>query len=167
MVVTGDDVVFDLEQNKGSILASPVLTDDSQDSDFKVTGGRMHLDQVNKVVAAAEGVTVLSEEATVTCDTLTLFYEDNKGDAFGNVVLSNQDGRVDADSADFTILDRRLEEIGLYPQVVTRYRTEGSDSVTLTSRSLTMDLREEKKEVMYFTGGVSGIYYWIEETPQE
>lgn len=167
ILVTGDDVSYDLGEDKGSITHNPMLREDSDSSEFHITSRRMHIDQKTKSASAAEDVRIVTEDATVYCDTLVLFYEKDFGHAFGNTAIESPEGRIDADSADFKLSGRNLEEIFLYPWVVTRYRAEGEDSVVVESPNLTIDLRKKNAETMIFTGGASGTYFWQEAANSE
>ena len=167
ILVTGDDVSYDLAQDKGSITQNPMLREDSDSSEFHITSQRMHIDQKTKSASAAEDVRIVTEDATVYCDTLVLFYEKDFGHAFGNTAIESPEGRIDADSADFKLSGRNLEEINLYPWVITRYRAEGEDSVVVESPYLTIDLGKKNAETMIFTGGASGTYFWKEAANSE
>jgi lipopolysaccharide export system protein LptA len=167
ILITGDDVSYDLGKDRGSIMRNPVLREDSDSSDFRIVSERMHIDQGGKSASAAERVRIITDDATVHCDTLVLFYEKDFGHAFGNTVIESREGRIEADSADFTLAGRNLEEIFLYPDVVTRYRAEGEDSVVVRSHYLTIDLSKKNAETLIFTGGARGTYYWKEATEQD
>ena len=162
ILVTGDEVSYDLGKDRGSVLRNPILREERDSSDFRITSKRMHIDQGNKSASAAENVRIVTEDANVYCDTLILFYEQDFGHAFGNTAIESPDGRIEADSADFRLTGRNLEEIFLYPYVVTRYRTEGQDSVVVRSPYLTIDLSKKNAETLIFTGGTSGTYFWRE-----
>jgi lipopolysaccharide export system protein LptA len=167
ILVTGDDVSYDLSEDKGSITQNPMLREDSDSSGFHITSRRMHIDQKTKSASSAEDVRIFTEDATVYCDTLVLFYERDFGHAFGNTAIESPEGRIDADSADFRLSGRNLEEIFLYPWVITRYRAEGEDSVVVESSNLTIDLGKKNAETMIFTGGASGTYFWQEKANSE
>jgi lipopolysaccharide export system protein LptA len=162
ILVTGDEVSYDLAKDKGSIARNPMLREDSDSSGFNITSQRMHIDQKTKSASAAENVHIVTEDATVYCDTLVLFYEKDFGHAFGNTAIESPEGRIEADSTNFRLTGRNLEEIFLYPDVVTRYRTEGQDSVVVRSPYLTIDLSKKNAETLIFTGGASGTYFWRE-----
>ncbi|TKJ41428.1 hypothetical protein CEE36_08220 [candidate division TA06 bacterium B3_TA06] len=169
ILITGDDVFYDLGKDKGSVSRNPILREERDSSDFRITSERMHLDQGAKSASAAEDVRIVTEDATVYCDTLVLFYEKDFGHAFGNTAIESPEGRIEADSADFKLSGRNLEEIFLYPWVITRYRAEGQDSVVVNSPYLTIDLSKKNAEILIFTGGTSGTYFWREEeaAPQQ
>lgn len=166
ILVTGDAVSYSLEDDKGTIERNPRLREDRDSSNFQITSKRMHIDQGNKSASAAENVRIVTEDANVYCDTLILFYEQDFGHAFGNTAIESPEGRIEADSADFRLTGRNLEEIFLYPYVVTRYRTEGQDSVVVRSPYLTIDLSKKNAETLIFTGGTSGTYFWREAEPR-
>lgn len=167
ILITGSDASYDLGSNRGTIARDPVLREDSASSDFQVTSRRMHLDQGQKYASAGQDVRIVTEDATVYSDTLTLYYDQDRGDASGRVRIKNPEGEIEADSARFTLEERRLEEIDLYPLVVTRYRTEDQDSVVVSSPYLKIDMREKNSEMLIFTGGAIGTYYWEEQSPSE
>lgn len=162
ILITGDDVSYDLGKDRGSVLRNPILREERDSSDFRITSKRMHIDQGNKSASAAENVRIVTEDANVYCDTLILFYEQDFGHAFGNTAIESPEGRIEADSANFWLTGRNLEEIFLYPDVVTRYRTEGEDSVVVRSPYLTIDLSKKNAETLIFTGGTRGTYFWRE-----
>lgn len=162
ILVTGDEVSYSLEDDKGTIERNPRLREDRDSSGFQITSKRMHLDQGAKSASAAENVRIVTEDATVYCDTLVLFYERDFGHAFGNTAIESPEGRIEADSADFKLAGRDLEEIFLYPWVITRYRAEAEDSVVVESPYLTIDLSKKNAEIMIFTGGARGTYFWRE-----
>jgi lipopolysaccharide assembly outer membrane protein LptD (OstA) len=166
ILITGDDVSYDLGKDRGSVLRNPILREERDSSDFRITSERMHIDQGARAASAAGKVRILTEDATVHCDTLVLFYEKDTGHAFGNTAIESPEGRIEADSADFRLAGRNLEEIFLYPDVVTRYRTEGQDSVVVHSPYLTIDLSKKNAETLIFTGGTSGTYFWREAEPR-
>lgn len=167
ILVTGDDAVYDLEANEGSILRNPGLTDEKDSTSFNIRSKRMHLSQKNETASAAEDVKVFTGDATVSCDTLILYYNKDEGYAFGKTSIRNTDGVISSDSAHFYIAERKINEISLYPSVRTKYRTEGEDSVVLTSPALDIDLSVKNSEKLIFSGGVNGTYYWKEKKSEE
>lgn len=167
ILITGDEATYDLGAERGTIARNPVLRQDSDSSDFEVTSQRMHLDQGSRSASAAGGVRIVTEDATVYSDTMTLYYDADWGNASGNVRIENPEGVISADSSKFTLFERRIEEIDLYPWVTTRYRTEDEDSVVVTSPYLKIDTRRENNEMLIFTGGASGTYYWKEQSQTE
>lgn len=167
ILITGEDVHYNLEEDRGSILRNPGLSEDVEDSDFHIASQRMHLDRNLKSASAAENVRIFTSDATVSCDTMILYYQEDRGEAAGSVTIDNPDGRIEADSADFILSSRELQEITLYPDVTTRYRTEGADSVVVDAPRLTIDMRNKDHEVLIFTGGVDGTYFWREEQSEE
>lgn len=167
ILITGEEVTYSLANNRGTIMKRPVLTDDSDSSDFRVTSERMYLDQGKHVASAAGNAKIITDQTTIYCDTLIFYYNEDRGYAFGNTSIASSEGRIDADSADFKLAGRNLKEIFLYPAVETRYRTEGQDSVVVRSPYLTIDLSDKNHETLIFTGGTSGTYYWREEAEEE
>ncbi|MBN2379516.1 hypothetical protein JXM67_06910 [candidate division WOR-3 bacterium] len=163
IVIVGEEVTYSLKEDRGSIMKLPVLTDDSDSSDFRVTSERMHLDQGRHAASAAGNARVFTEDAIVNCDSLVLFYNEDRGLGIGNTSIVSPEGKIESDSADFKLQGRKLNEIFLYPSVTTRYRTEDQDSVVVNSVYLTIDLSEKDHETLIFTGGCSGTYYWREE----
>lgn len=163
ILVTGGEVTYSLEYDRGTISRFPRMIEEGDSSSFTVTSERMHLDQKNQVASSAGEVKVVTSDVTVTCDSLDLFYNQDRGQAAGKVVITNPDGRITADSADFRLAQRELKEIFLFPLVQTRYRTEDSDSVVVASPNLTIDLKVKNEEILIFSGGTRGTYYWKED----
>ncbi|MBD3286103.1 hypothetical protein GF359_06285 [candidate division WOR-3 bacterium] len=164
ILILGEEVTYNLNEDRGSIMKRPVFSSDEENSGFKVTGERMHIDKKQKVASAASNVRIDTDDADVYTDSLELYYNADKGHAFGNTYIISPDGRIQADSADFWTSGRELEEVFLYPEVETRHVTEGTDSVVVKSTNLTIDMKQKNKEVMIFTGNVYGKYFWNEES---
>jgi len=167
ILITGDEVDYSLSDDAGTINRNPLLREDADSTSFTLTSRRMYLSQRSRTASAAQQVRIVTEDATVLCDTLTLYYHDERGHASGSVNIESPEGRIQADSADFRLAGRRLEEIFLYPQVTARYRTEGTDSVVVNSPCLTIDLKERNRETLIFSGGTHGTYFWHSEENKE
>ncbi len=163
IVISGDDLDYDFNAASGSLKRNPMLSDDNPNPEFWIKSKTMFLNQKNHTAEANEKVHIWADNSNVHCDYVILHYRDNYGNASGNISLISSDGNITADSANFVFKERRIQKIDLLPQVTTKYRTEGRDSVILTSKFLSIDLRKKKHEVLTFTGGANGTYYWTPE----